>query len=366
MIFLLPHNIKTAPNAVITKVCEWLPRHGCATHLLFLRDGRGRATLFQSKWQMMLLFVFAPFLLLRAAHRMHERAIHSSGLLPDFILAIVRLFSGSIRATCTVHANLASEYSANFPRLGRILAKIHICSLHRMDKVICTSSYVYDSLPASLNKVVVHNSIDTRFFERARVTEKSELLCKYQLQGRAKSLLFLVVAKLVAVKGVDRAIKAFRAAATDGILVIVGAGPDLEHLRTSAAGDNNIFFVGPMDDVLPFYDIADCLIVPSRSEGFCLVFVEGAIRGVPVVASNLPVFHELRKLLRCTSIRICNSSDDAGLVHFLTKEIEAVASSVRRHVAGTHFAMHRAVQHSASYFSDNEMCRRYHDQLYRS
>lgn len=44
-------------------------------------------------------------------------------------------------------------------------------------------------------------------------------------------------------------------------------------------------FVSP-EDLPAYYDVADCFVMPSRHEGFCLPLVEAMHRGVPVVARN--------------------------------------------------------------------------------
>jgi glycosyltransferase involved in cell wall biosynthesis len=58
----------------------------------------------------------------------------------------------------------------------------------------------------------------------------------------------------------------------------------------------NIIITGKVvddKDVILLYDGAEALVAPSLSEGFGLWMVEAAARGVPVIASDIPIFHEV-------------------------------------------------------------------------
>jgi glycosyltransferase involved in cell wall biosynthesis len=41
------------------------------------------------------------------------------------------------------------------------------------------------------------------------------------------------------------------------------------------------------------YQKADILVIPSKYEGFGLPVIEGLKRGLPVICSDIPVFHEV-------------------------------------------------------------------------
>ena len=75
----------------------------------------------------------------------------------------------------------------------------------------------------------------------------------------------------------------------DARLVLVGDGPDLSRalalareLRVAA----EVTTVGVVDDVAPFLQTADLLLLPSASESFGLVALEAMASRVPVVASH--------------------------------------------------------------------------------
>lgn len=59
--------------------------------------------------------------------------------------------------------------------------------------------------------------------------------------------------------------------------------------------ENRVFFTGPIDNrkLVRYYKNAVCFVFPSFSEGFGIPGVEAMNLGCPVVASDIPVFHEV-------------------------------------------------------------------------
>ncbi len=87
---------------------------------------------------------------------------------------------------------------------------------------------------------------------------------------------------------------------TNIVLLVVGGGYDLHRCQQLAKDlkvANQVIFIGPCHDqrkLVEYYNIATCVAVPSDYESFSLVAVEALACGVPVVASDLPVFkHKL-------------------------------------------------------------------------
>ena len=103
----------------------------------------------------------------------------------------------------------------------------------------------------------------------------------------------LVVSRLSAEKGVDVAIEACRRAGRP--LVVAGAGPDLQKLRTQAVG-SEVTFTGHVqgERLAELRREAALALVPSRSaETFGLAAAEAMAAGVPVAASAVGGLAEL-------------------------------------------------------------------------
>jgi len=110
--------------------------------------------------------------------------------------------------------------------------------------------------------------------------------------------LVLYAGRIQALKGLDVAIGAISHMHQPAQLLIVGgpSGPagraEIDHLRSLADGlgvRHRIHLVAPQphDELARFYQAADVLVMPSRSETFGLVAAEAQACGLPVVASRI-------------------------------------------------------------------------------
>jgi glycosyltransferase involved in cell wall biosynthesis len=81
-------------------------------------------------------------------------------------------------------------------------------------------------------------------------------------------------------------------------LLIVGEGPEQEHLEQAVRKHDlkeHVCFVGHVNEVAPFYSIADLLALPSHSEGSPNVLLEAMAAGIPIVATNVGGVPEIAK-----------------------------------------------------------------------
>jgi glycosyltransferase involved in cell wall biosynthesis len=72
--------------------------------------------------------------------------------------------------------------------------------------------------------------------------------------------------------------------------VIVGDGPERPALEAAVAKlglQFHVIFAGQQDDVLPYFHLADVMVLPSYSEGSPLVLLEAMAARVPVVATSV-------------------------------------------------------------------------------
>jgi glycosyltransferase involved in cell wall biosynthesis len=146
-----------------------------------------------------------------------------------------------------------------------------------------------------------------------------------------KGNMVLMVGTIEPRKGHDQALEAFatlRARGVDAELVIVGkqgwcVEALIERLVTETASGLGItWFSSASDELLDqLYGSADLLLVASRGEGFGLPIVEAAMRGVTVLARDIPVFREV---------------GGQGIVYFSGDTADDLANSIERTLALVH------------------------------
>jgi glycosyltransferase involved in cell wall biosynthesis len=79
-------------------------------------------------------------------------------------------------------------------------------------------------------------------------------------------------------------------------LLIAGDGTrrnGLEELVECLDMRSRIIFLGYVQDIVQFYALIDCLVVPSRSESFGISVVEAQACEIPVIASDIQSLNEL-------------------------------------------------------------------------
>jgi len=113
----------------------------------------------------------------------------------------------------------------------------------------------------------------------------------YRIKSKPTKKQLVYIGRYEAYKNVETLISAVKDL-PDYRLVCIGAISETTKLRLAA---DRIKFVGPVDDVKYKVILSEshALVMPSRSEGFGLPVVEAMAAGLPVVCSDLPVFHEI-------------------------------------------------------------------------
>lgn len=161
-------------------------------------------------------------------------------------------------------------------------------ALHLATRTVCISGAVAEAagLEVDGERVrLIANPLETQWFERNSGTE-------VLLSGPGKTLIVGVPGTLRPVKGHEVLLRALPALCDLDIRVIVsGSGADayeayLRALAVELGVSDRVEWLGDLDDMIPFYDRADVLCVPSRSEPFGRTVVEAFARRKPVIASD--------------------------------------------------------------------------------
>ena len=114
---------------------------------------------------------------------------------------------------------------------------------------------------------------------------------------RNKKFTFLLISRLIHDKGIIEyisAIKKIKKVGLEARFQLLGS-KDVEHKRgieESIIDDwiknNTVEYLGSTDDVRPFIDSADCIVLPSYREGTPRTLLEAACSAKPIVATDVP------------------------------------------------------------------------------
>ncbi len=124
--------------------------------------------------------------------------------------------------------------------------------------------------------------------------KSARLVRQYRLEGKRVLLTVARLSALERYKGheqVLRALARLRSAHPELCYLIVGDGdyrPELQRRARELGVAEITIFAGrvPADELAAYYNLSDAFIMPSRGEGFGIVFLEALACGKPVIAGN--------------------------------------------------------------------------------
>jgi glycosyltransferase involved in cell wall biosynthesis len=188
--------------------------------------------------------------------------------------------------------------------------------------------------------IVIPNGIDLK--EWSILKRKNEARKLHGISLNRKVL--LTVGSLTSRKGhamVLEALTRLSPEALDDILyVVVGDGPEKEHLKSFAQEYNladTVQFLGHLrgDDLKSIYAAADVFILSSKHEGFGLVALEAYAAGIPVILQkDIESYHELYASYRAVSVQSCTPEGYAHAIRYALEkqwDQEAIKRSLIDH-----------------------------------
>ncbi len=195
------------------------------------------------------------------------------------------------------------EHAGAAERLGILASPYHryVCDAERqmfehprLRAVICNSRMVSEEVlhgfriaPERLH--VIYNGVDLEHFGTAG-REAARGSTRSSLGLGTRETAFLFVGSGFKRKGLDTAIDALARAANPAFhLYVVGRdrrGAALAGRARRAGLAERVHFLGPCDDVRPYYAAADCLVLPTRYDPFPNTVLEALAMGLPAIVSR--------------------------------------------------------------------------------
>ena len=212
--------------------------------------------------------------------------VHSHSRLPSLVSSL----AGRAPDVSTLHSDQLTSHGSVLDRgLVRRALSVWGRTVTTLDE--SARAMLLRELGLSPDRVqVVPNGVDPRNFDPPSAEARSRARGRFELGEGDRVAVF--VGSMTDVKAPDRAVAALahaRGKGTPAKLLLCGDGPMLAEVRALAERlgvDRDCRFLG-WTDPKDAYRAADLLILPSRSEGFGLVCVEGMLCGLPVLRTRL-------------------------------------------------------------------------------
>jgi len=221
---------------------------------------------------------------------------------PDVIIishinmAIIGLLIKAINPGCKVWL------IAHGIEVWRPLSFLKKSFLNRCDKIICVSNFTKQQMinlhqaDAAICKVL-NNAVDPFMKLPVTFVKPGHLFKRYRLTGNGPVLFTLTrLASTEQYKGHDQVIKVISKLRIKfpGIKYILSGQYDhkeeirIQKLITACKVDEEVILTGFVDEteLADHFLLADLFVLPSKKEGFGIVFIEALACGLPVVCGN--------------------------------------------------------------------------------
>jgi glycosyltransferase involved in cell wall biosynthesis len=183
------------------------------------------------------------------------------------------------------------------------------------------------------HKVFFQNQEDQELFISKRLVSKSstDLLqgsgidlnhFKPGTYSRNKKFTFLLISRLITDKGIMEyvsAVNQLKANGEDFNFQLMGPA-DPKHSRgikteiiNNWIKQGNVEYLGTSDDVRPFINAADCIVLPSYREGTPRTLLEAASSAKPIIATDVPGCHQVVE--HGVNGYLCKLKDSADLAN---------------------------------------------------
>lgn len=284
---------------------------------------------------------------------------HNSSMSFLFLALALKLSHMSVRTIRTIHfCGFFFTGRTRADRMRRWCDRMAVRLLRPL--TIGVSPFVKELMERIYPRIrheAVFNGVDTENVFNPGKTEVS----RYALTGTDGAVpVITYVARLAPMKGHHTLLKAWKRLMEQGYsarLILVGDGELMDETRMLASRlgiEDSVLFTGFRKNVNEYLACSDACVFPSESEGFSLVMLEKIGMGLPVIASDLPVFRLVKKMTG--AVEIFETGNEVNLSEKLKLYFDNRDAFRRKGLEGRRIV--------CSKFSTDSMLARYRD-LYR-
>ena len=234
----------------------------------------------------------SPIFMLTALHRLMQ-------LQPDIIHAhqLTLATNTALLAKRLLHKPIVATTHSSGYALGDV-ARINRSRFHRqriqalrqnVDLFIASAHVIETELDSigifSAQRTYIPAGIDVQHFKPSSIEVKRRL--RHQL-GLADAPTAIFTGRLVTSKRVDQLLRSWPAiqhAVPTAQLVIIGSGPEANHLQDLVSC--GVKMIDAQADVAPYLQAADVFVLPSASEALSIAMLEAMSVGLPVIVTDV-------------------------------------------------------------------------------
>lgn len=161
----------------------------------------------------------------------------------------------------------------------------------RLKAIICNSRMVREEIRqyfavAEEKLHVIYSGVDTHLYHPDLKRYRAQIRARHGFP--ADATLFLFVGSGFERKGMAALLQALAALPANTYLLVVGRDRNISQFRARSESlglKQRAIFMGPQEDVKPYYGAADALVLPTLYDPFPNVALEAMASGLPVITS---------------------------------------------------------------------------------
>ncbi|MFC6974527.1 glycosyltransferase [Halomicroarcula sp. GCM10025709] len=226
---------------------------------------------------------------------------------------------GSVAAVACGSEFIVSKHNDHPFWADQPVKTVHELALKPVDRVICLSDYVREYLLETTQVdpglvETVHYGLDPTRFDEVSASARRQIHREFDTE---EGFLVGTIGRLTEQKNLGILLRSFQEVVGEhptAKLAVVGRGEEEEQLKALATKlgiDDHIIFTGFREDIPELMHAFDVFVLPSRWEGFGVVFLEAMAARTPVVASDTSAIPEVIGTGEGTA-GVLADSDDTG------------------------------------------------------
>jgi glycosyltransferase involved in cell wall biosynthesis len=252
-------------------------------------------------------FIKAYFELKKAIFNFNPKIVHAHLSSMELLSSLLKFFNPKkVNLVVTKHLDshfLEGSFGQNLLIRGVFIDKF---ILKNTDKIICISKqvkkYFTKKISIPKNKIrVIYYGVDRDYFTKKKNFRKTKVAKLINKNLEKKDFLICCIARHVKQKSLDFLILSFAEFTKknpNSKLLLIGDGPERKNL-VKISKENNIFnkiiWVKFSEHIKDLLNISNVFVLPSKYEGFGIVFLEAMLTNTPVISTNISAIPEIIK-----------------------------------------------------------------------